>query len=60
MKLCPTRIRVKHMKETKKRWEQGIIGGILFLALVLVIIYRVAIWDILYTVYCSVAISLGW
>ena len=50
----------KEEKEAKKRWKQGIIGGILLLVMVLVIINRVAIWDFLYAVYCSVAISLGW
>jgi uncharacterized integral membrane protein len=53
-------MRVIQMKETKKRWKQGIIGGILLLVLIMVIINRVAIWDFWYAVYCSVAMSLGW
>ena len=48
------------MKETKKRLKQEIIGGILLLVVIMVIINRVAIWDYMYAVYCSVAISLGW
>lgn len=47
-------------RETKKRWKQRIISGILLLVVVLVIINRVAIWDFMYAVYCSVARSMGW